>query len=319
MNVEKINSLILSVKEKLKNETDHHDWLRTKLVPKVSNLRNTLNGSGYSTQMETISHVDISGTSFIIEQIKKTSIFKEVVKDLVENHPLTNDHQNPITQTEFWLETFLNNIIKSELENELDNAKEMKMVMTLKDEFDKIPIPVEIIEFFNGVYIEDNSIKLSKNLEVRQPLSSDLEDAIKRSFVFDTHLSVPSLVAQITTKENGNNVSSYRDNLSTIFRLFRLGSVFVERGLQNKSSVIWPSTRTMSTALLGRYDTHHKYLVKSSESNSLVSFYLLMEAKLNLLKNDAKKSSILMAMSNFNNSLLEPIEPERKLFSQLLV
>jgi hypothetical protein len=318
VNIENIRTLILTVKDKLKNETDHHDWFRTKLAPKVSNIRNSPTGSGYTTGMENVSYIDISGVSFIIDEIKKTDIFKQVVKDLVENHPLAKDHQNPVTQTEFWIETFLKNLIRLQLENKLDDTKEMEIIMTLKDEFDKLPIPIEIIEFLNGAYIEDKNIKISKSLEIRQPLASDLENALERSSVFDGHLHVPSIVSNLTTKEQENRLSHDREHLSLILRLFRLGSVFSERGLYDKSSVIWPGKQTSGYSLPGRYNVHHKYEIKSSESNDLILFYSVIKEKLNLLSKDTKKSSIQMALSNFGYSLLEPIEPERRLFSAII-
>lgn len=320
MKVEKIRELIAVTKQKVR-ETDHHLWASTKTIRKVTEVHNNVNGSSsYSTHHEVIPIVDVSTLHYIIEELQKTNTFKEIVKDLVEEHPLAKEIDNPEVQTEFWLETFLNNIIRAELERRLDETKEFEMIMTLKDEFDKVPIGYEARIFLNGFYIENEKISISKDIELRQPKPADMEIALQKSSVLDGHISVPSAVALVHTKGEGNRIPHPKqDILLTILGLFRLGSVFGERAFYNNHSVIWPGSQGMGMSMPGRYSTNYRFLVKSYESESLISFYKTMEEKLLHLQDNSKQNaSIQIALGNFKNSLIEPIESERRLFSTII-
>jgi len=318
MEITHIRNLITYAKNIVREKADPKTYHISKLVPKIHDLNVNPDGSsGYGTQMVQEESIDISGLNFIFENIRKSDEFQKVVSELVKSHPLPKKQENPHTQMEFWLETFLKKMIEIELQGDLDDNKEFEMILILKDELDSIPITQISYHHLHGLYLEDESIKISESILLRKSVPHDLEEIERlRSGSLRSMYSVPTSIIEIISKSSSIMFGSTElSTVLTILHLYRLSSIVSYHNITASTSVIWPGSYNFSSSLHRPFN-RHSYSVTSTESNELVTFYNLLKNKVAETNTKNKENaSISIALSRYSNALLEDVESERKLFS----
>jgi len=322
MNVAKIRELIELLRQEIK-KLSKDEYTVTRPTIKITNFTISNNGStSYSTTIVDEPVIDTLRLSPLINDIKNTPQFRDVVAEIVKTYTLPKKQQNPQAQTEFWLGSFLNKIAIDDLEGKFDENKEVEMIMNLRNELEEGPLVHNSDMFLEGFHLETQEISLDEHVILRKPNSTDIEKQISGSFGLHRGFpTIPTVVAEISRKsKEQSEIYHENEKLLLILRLFRLGSVSAESQAIHRSSVIWFSGTGRSSNTY-KHAINNNYTIKSSDTNDLIKFYNLMK---NILPydrqniSDRKFSSVRIALSRYSNSLLEPVEPERRVLTSLI-
>lgn len=241
--------------------------------------------SGHSTEI--IQKPDWTKIAFeLMEKIKELQEFKQlnqfIAKRYKENINRIAQGSNEISQSAFWLGTFIHKLLLAKLEGTFTEDLLIEYAALFKSELELSPLEYKYAYHLNGIFIEDELIKINDNVLIRKTQKSDLD--YMTDIFFDIprrvgYFSVPSSILEIELVEKDEKkCQEYGDRIINSLRLFKVGSIYAEEMISNKKTVIWPGSTGRSWHP-ANYSASIKYTVKGSETNKFIEFVILMDKK----------------------------------------
>jgi len=248
----------------------------------------------------------------------KNGVLNSVARSLINETSLPKQHDNPVGQTEFWLESFFRKILQNECEALYYKRKSKptaNYVSNLMMELNCLLPESEFVLKESGVFISSDDAIL-QDFSFRKIIAKDLEQHDSPfSFPFR---NIPDGV--ITFKSKISNVDGWdhAHNVLDLFRLFRLGSVSYITFRQNSSSLIWTSGSGTQSPL-SHPSRRFKYELANKD---VVDFHRFCEAFLPILKkqneNEKDMFGFKIALERYRNSTLDAVDDGRNLLTAVI-
>jgi len=255
---------------------------------------------------------------FMEEKIKPLPEFKQlnqsIAKRYMKNINKLAEGCNEVTQSAFWIETFIQRLIYEKLEGKLSEDSIIEYASLFKSELELSTMEYRYVHYLDGIFLEPDSIRINDNVFIRKTRKDDLEH-IKDIF-FDMprlqYMGIPSSILEIDiSAKDERNCHECVNRIFNSLRLYKVGSIYSKESISTKRTIIWPmgSHRGWSHR---NYSTFKKYTVKESEVDTFVNFMNAIEQRLNFDKEEKKYRTLQISIDRYNSALLESIDIERK-------
>jgi len=153
---------------------------------------------------------------------------------------------------------------------------------------------------------------------VRFVLREKLDDKLTESRIIELALRHPSAVIEITMRvKDQSELWKKLENTLLILRLFHLGSIYCLWNDHAKISVMWP-TGTSSTWSHTGFTELYKYTVDENEMENFKKFFKIIKTLVQNMESEKDAGSLSVAIRRYSNSLLEPVDTERKLMTTMM-
>ena len=261
---------------------------------------------------------------FMEERVKPLPEFKQlnqsIAKRYKKNINKLAEGCNEVSQSAFWLETFIQRLIYEKLEGKLSEDSLIEYASLFKSELELSPTEYRYVHYLDGIFLETDSIKINDNVHIRKTQKSDLE--YTRDIFFDIpkprYMGIPSSILEIEIF--AKDEKDCHENVDRIFnslRLYKLGSIYSQESISTKRTIIWPGGQHGGWGNRN-YSTFRKYTVKESEIDTFVNFINAIEKKLNFGEGEKKFRSYHISFNRYNSALLESIDIDRKLMTAVM-
>lgn len=227
---------------------------------------------------------------------------------------------NEISQSAFWLERFIQQLIYEKLEGTITEDTIIEYASLFKSELELSSVDYHYIHQLDGIYLETDRIEINDEVLLRKVEKSDLE--YTRNIFYDTprspHMGLPSLIMEVNLpgKDETEN-HEYINGVFNVLRLYKLGSIFSKESISTKNSIIWLGGTRRGWGHRN-YSTFKKYTIYEHEIDLFINFFNRLGEGLNFDKDDKKFRSIYVSLDRYNSALLESAEIDRKLMTAVM-
>jgi len=261
---------------------------------------------------------------FIEEKINNMPEFTELIQYL-SKHYKTNIQKiaqgcNEITQSSFWLKTFIQRLLHEKLEDTLSSDSLIEYASLFKSELELSPLEYKYVYYLEALFIESDSIRINDNILIRKVQQKDLE--YTRDIFFDQprpqFVGLPSSILEIDLY--AKDESECQEHVKRIFnalRMFKTVSVFSKETISIKKTIIWPMASARGWGQT-TYSPYKKYTVTHSEEDRFVKFINAIEQKLYFNKEEKGYRTLYISIERYNSALLETIDIDRKLMTAVM-
>ena len=262
--------------------------------------------------------------NFMEKEIKPLPEFKQVIESIVrrykKNINILTKSSNEVSQSTFWLEQFIRKLIHEELEGTLSKDSIIEYASLFKSELELSPTEYKYVHHLDGIFLENDTIKINDDVLIRKVQKSDLE--YTRDIFFDIpehrYLGFFSSVMEIEiSAKDERECHDYVNRIFNTLRLFKMGSIYPMESIITKKTVIWPTGISRSSGTTS-YFPFKKYTVKESEVSTFVNFINAIEQKLNFDKEEKKSRSLHISGERYTSALLESVDVDRKLMTAVM-
>lgn len=225
-----------------------------------------------------------------------------------------------VSQSAFWLETFIQRLIYEKLEGTLSEDSLIEYASLFKSELELLPLEYKYLHYLNGLFLENASIRINDNVLIRRTQKDDLEytrDIFSESPIRQ-YMGIPSSILEIDMSAKDEiDCYEYISRIFNCLRLYKLGSIYSIESISTKRTIIWPIG-------LGRgwghtnYSAFRKYTVKESEIDGFIKFINAIEQRLNFKKEEKEYRTLFISIERFNSALLESVDIDRKLMTAVM-
>jgi hypothetical protein len=227
---------------------------------------------------------------------------------------------NEVSQSAFWLETFVQRLIYEKLEGKLSEESIIEYASLFRSELELSPTEFKYTHYLDGIFLDPESIRINDNVLIRKIQKNDLE--YTRDIFFDTprpqYMGLASSILEIDiSSAKDEREYEYVNRIFNSLRLYKLGSVYSKESISTKRTIIWPMGSQRGWGHRN-YSAFKKYTVKKSEVDTFISFINAIEQKLNLDKEERKFRSLYISIDRYNSALLESIDNDRKLMTAVM-
>lgn len=253
------------------------------------------------------------------KEIKPLPLFKELVDSISKDYKeeLVARRYHPSAQVEFWLESFIRRILAEEIDGKLSEERLVDLISTFKAELQGASQESHVTVYLDGISLKMDAVQLGDNVLLRRPQPSDLEYEFE-AIGPETHLrQTPSAVLELRTRAKDTDVYEKMERTITLLRLFHVSSVDYLMHTEQRKTAMWP-TGTVGSFRLHMHGASHTYIVTDSDVNVLPRFFELFESRVPIKVTERRLESLHIALSRYNNALLEPVEVERKLMTAVM-
>ena len=261
---------------------------------------------------------------FMEERVKPLPEFKQlnqsIAKRYKKNINKLAEGCNEVSQSAFWLETFIQRLIYEKLEGKLSEDSLIEYASLFKSELELSPTEYRYVHYLDGIFLETDSIKINDTVHIRKTQKLDLE--YTRDIFFDIpkprYMGIPSSILEIEIF--AKDEKDCHENVDRIFnslRLYKLGSIYSQESISTKRTIIWPGGQHMGWGNRN-YSTFRKCTVKESEVDTFVNFINAMEPKLNFDEEEKTFRSYHISIDRYKSALLESIDVDRKLMTAVM-
>ena len=174
---------------------------------------------------------------------------------------------NEVSQSAFWLKTFIQRLIYEKLESTITEDTVIEYASLFKSELELSSLDYHYIHYLDGIYLETEKIEINDNILLRKVEKSDLE--YTRDIFFNIpispHIGLPSSIMEVNLsgKDEKEN-HEYINRALNILRLYKIGSIFSKKSISTKNSIIW-SGGTQQGWGHGNYSAYKKYTIYEHE------------------------------------------------------
>jgi hypothetical protein len=261
---------------------------------------------------------------FMKEKIRSMPEFKQLNQSISKRYKNSINRLakgcNEISQSAFWLETFIQRLIYEKLEGKLSEDSIIEYASLFKSEMELSSTEYRYVHYLDGILLETDSIKINDNVRIRKTQKSDLE--YTRDIFFDIPISryggMPLSILEIEIfAKDEKDCHEYVDRIFNSLRLYKLGSIYSQESISTKRTIIWPAGQSRGWSNLN-YSTFRKYTVKESEVDTFVNFMNSIAQKLNFDKEEKRFRSLHISIERYNSALLESIDIDRKLMTAVM-
>lgn len=263
-------------------------------------------------------------SDFVEKKIKPMPEFKQLNQSIAKKYK-TNINKlakgcNEITQSAFWLATFIRRLIYEKLENRLSEGSVIEYASLFKSELELSVTEYRYVHYLAGIFLEDDKIRINDNVVIRKTQKDDLE--YTRDIFFDVprspYMDLPSAILEIDIPaKDEKDCREYINRIFNSLRLYKLGSVYSKESISTKETIIWPMDAQRGWESIN-YSTFRKYTVKNLEVDTFINFTNTIEQKLNFDKEEKKYRSYVISIERFNLALLESVDIDRKLMTAVM-
>jgi hypothetical protein len=292
----------------------------------IRNFHMDENGSGWESIEEPFERLDWS--TFIFDLMQKyitvLPVFHEIVDTIIKEYEAVFQHISPDvnkkSQTEFWLGNFVRAVLYEKLENKLTDPRIIELITIFEHELNGSPLENKIASYVTGLYPKTDSILLDDSTTIRKLRADDLEYEYYAFIPFlmrRLEMRHPSAVIEVKMRvKDESELWKKLERVMIILRLFRLGSVHPLWNNLTKVSVIWPAGTSSSWSHSGFSDLP-KYTIQETETDAFRKFFETLEP---LVKSDRPEENVgfSIAITRYNNALLDPVDTERKLMTAMM-
>mgnify|MGYP000103041473 CR=1 FL=1 len=195
------------------------------------------------------------------EKIKTLPEFKQLVQFIAKKYKKNINELakgcNEVSQTDFWLGTFIQRLIYEKLEGMLSEDSIIEYASLFKSELELSPTEYKYVCYLEGIFLESESIKINDYVLIRKPQKEDLEYV--RDIFFDIprpqYTYVPSSILEIEMfAKDEKECYEYVNRFLNSLRLFKLGSIHSKETIITKRTTIWPmsSSRRWGIGIIPR-------------------------------------------------------------------
>ncbi len=258
------------------------------------------------------------------EKIKPMPEFKQlnqsIAKRYKNNINILAKGCNEVSQSAFWLETFIQRLIYENLEGALSKDSLIEYVSLFKSELELSLTEYRYVHYLDGIFLETDAIRINDNVLIRRIRESDLE--YTRDIFLDTPISrymgIPlSILEVVVFAKDERDCHDYVNRIFTALRLYKLGSIYSKESISTKRTIIW-SRAQMRGGGNRNYVASRKYTVKEAEADTFVNFINVTERKLNFDKEEKKFRSLHISRERYTSALLESVDIDRKLMTAVM-
>ncbi len=262
--------------------------------------------------------------NFMEEKIKPMPEFKQInqaiAKRYKENINRLAKGCNEVTQSAFWLATFIQRLIHEKLEGKLSEDSLIEYASLFKSELELSPTEYRYVHYLDGIFLEADSIKINDNVLIRKTQESDLE--YTRDIFLDIpvprYMGIPPSILEIDlSAKDERDCHEYVTRIFNALRLYKLGSIYSTESILTKTTIIWPMAQQRSGGSRN-YSAYRKYTVKQSDGDAFVNFINATERKLDFDKEEKKYRSLGISTERYNSALLESVTIDRKLMTAVM-
>jgi len=283
-------------------------------------------GSKYSGSSEQIQEPQYGLIihSFLRGQIMETPEANQLVESIVTTFGRNIDQLAPrvnhIDQSRFWLQTFAAKLLDDKVHGRLSGESVVEYASLFMSEFQLLPLEYRQVHHLNGLFLENESVRIGDTALIRQPKKEDFEYTIPVGIPdFRIHpTQLPSSVLEINmiARDEGE-CHEYVQRILDAVRMYKVGSVYPIESRSGKRTVIWPGaeSRSMGTP---RYPGLIAYTVRKQVKELFVKFICTMEKKLRFDPKDKSSRSLTVSLGRYRSALLDSTDPEIKLMTAVM-
>jgi hypothetical protein len=305
------------------NKGGFRPQIRVLVKHKVREFEITEKSSRYSTSFEPYEKSDWSTAvhELIEKRVKPLTLFKELTDTIsaeYRNDLIAKGYNLP-SQVEFWLSNFVSVVLYEELEGTLTEERLLDIIATFKSELDSGPHEYDVKAFINGVNLKVESINLDNGILLRKPKPVDLEYEHDAYFpMWQEPLHIPNAILEVKMRAvNELQVYEKIEQVIMALRLFHLGSIHTDVQFESQKTVIWPIglvRRGHGQMLASAYS----YTIDAPSAMVLKKFWDCTGTIIPMKITDKRHGSLYIALTRYNNALLESVEVERNLMTAVM-
>lgn len=261
---------------------------------------------------------------FIEDKIRSMSEFKQLNESIARRYK-NNIHKiskgcNEVSQSAFWLETFIQRLIYEKLEDKFSDDSLIEYASLFKSELDLSPIEYRYVHYLDGIFLETDSIKINDNVLIRKIQKDDLEYTrdIFGDIPRSQYIGIPSSILEIELSvKNERDCYEHANRIFNSLRLYQLGSIYSKEYILTKKTIIWPMGLQRSWGHKN-YSAFKKYTVKELEVDTFIKFINAIEQKLNFNKEEKEHRTLFISIERYKSALLESVDLDRKLMTAVM-
>ncbi len=261
---------------------------------------------------------------FMSKRIEPMPEFKQLNQSIAKKYK-KNIHKiaegcNEVSQSAYWLKTFIQKLLYEKLEGKLSDDSLIEYASLFKSELELSSLEYRYVHYLDGIFFEPDSIRINDNILIRKTRKDDLE--YTRDIFYDIPrpliVITPSSILEIDiSAKHERDCHEYIDRIFNSLRLYKLGSVYSQECISTKRTIIWPMGLQRSWGNRN-YSRFKSYTVKESETGTFVNFINTIEQKLSFDKEEKKHRTLHISVDRYKSALLESIDVERKLMTAVM-
>lgn len=262
--------------------------------------------------------------NFLQSQIMETQEANQLVESIVAAFGSNIDQLAPgvdhIKQSRFWLQTFAGKLLDDKVHGRLSNESVVEYASLFMSEFQLLPQEFRQIYQLNGLYLENESLRIEDTALIRQPKKKDLEYTIPVGMPdFRMHpTQLPSSILEVNMiARDQSECHEYGQRILDAVRMYKVGSVYPIEWRSWKRSAIWPGAESWSMGT-PRYLGLIAYTVKKQVKESFVKFVSTMEKILPFDPKEKSCRSLTVSLGRYRSALLESADPELRLMTAVM-
>jgi hypothetical protein len=261
---------------------------------------------------------------FLRNQIMETAETTQLVKSMVSTYGTNIDQlargANQISQSKFWLQNFAAKVIDDKIHGKLSTESVVEYASLFMSELQLLPLEYKQIHHLNGLFLENDSLRIGDAALIRQVKREDLEYTVPLGMpdLRMQPMRLPSSVLEVNmTARDEVECHEYVQRILDAVRMYRVGSVYPIESRSWKRTMIWPAAESRSTTL-AHYPGLMAYTVRKQVKESFVKFIDTMEKKLGFDPKEKSYRSLTVALGRYRSALVERTDRETALMTAVM-
>lgn len=231
-------------------------------------------------------------------RLKQNEEYSEIITYITSNYSIKID------EAKFLLDSIIYKIIfDTSAEEDLAKYDLNKYFKYIKEWVEKVPPDSRVKLWIKGIKLDVEVHSIDYNIMIRQIKNQDFEIEIPFHGVLmqQRYLIRPSLstiILELNCKKYLNEIEKDIDLIMTLLRLFKLGSVYIEKGEYYQEIPPW-LPRTISN---GNFRDRYNYIITSEDIPKIQKLYRIIQSNLSIISNP--KSPIHIAFQRYTDVLI---------------
>jgi hypothetical protein len=261
---------------------------------------------------------------FLRSQIMETPEANQLVESTVTTFDRNIDQLAPgvdhIGQSRFWLQNFAGKLLDDKVHGRLTSESVVEYASLFMSEFQLLPLEYRQVYHLNGLFLENESVRVRDTVLIRKPKNEDFEYTTPVG-VPDFRMrpmQLPSSVLEVNmTASDQNECQEYVQRILDAVRLYKVGSVYSIASHSWKKSVIWPGAESWSFGT-PQHPVLIAHTLRKQAEEVFVKFVCTMEKKLRFDPKDKSCRSLTVSLGRYRSALVEPTDHEMKLMTAVM-
>jgi len=241
----------------------------------------------------------------IIEpEIKKLPTYVNAYKRISEIYKVNE------SQAESWLSQFTHNVVAKVLDVLLSEEELVELITLFLNDLEKNPIIWNLVVELEGLWLEDEEIKIDGELKLRRPRPEDFVSEHPFEMIWIEHIPVfrnTSAVLEVT--QRSQFVSDELEKLIIALRLYKPGSIVERKTIWKPKSILQFEGTTWSPST---QPIVYRYSLSSEDSSKLKTFLDKIKPLLPIAQGRIETiDHISISLQRYNDALFKSDPTER--------